>query len=67
MDPGSVLASLGTLGGRLPRTVVVGCQAADVSEGMGLTARVAGAVDRAVDTVRTVLDSLLLDTRTTVT
>jgi hydrogenase maturation protease len=61
MDPGSVLASLGSLGGRLPRTVVVGCQVADVSEGMGLSAPVAAAVDRAVAEVRALLDSALLE------
>jgi hydrogenase maturation protease len=55
MDPGSVLASLG---GRLPRTVVVGCQVADVTEGIGLSAPVADAVDRAVATVRTLLGTL---------
>jgi hydrogenase maturation protease len=62
MDPGSVLASLGALGGRLPRTVVVGCQVADVSDGIGLSPPVAEAVDGAVATVRTVLDSALLRT-----
>ena len=51
MDPAAVLASLRSLGGRLPRTVVVGCQAADTTEGMGLTPAVAAAVDRAVQIV----------------
>lgn len=60
MDPGTVLASLRPLGGRLPRTIVVGCQVADVGEGMGLSAPVAAAVDRAVETVLTLLDSLRL-------
>ncbi|GAA0932852.1 hydrogenase maturation protease [Virgisporangium aurantiacum] len=64
MDPGSVLAGLGSLGGRLPRTVVVGCQVADVSEGIGLSAPVAGAVDRAVTTVRDLLDALSVDAGT---
>jgi hydrogenase maturation protease len=59
MDPGSVLASLGSLGGRLPRTVVVGCQVADVSDGIGLSAPVSGAVERAVVAVTGLLDSLL--------
>ena len=61
MDPGSVLAGLGSLGGRLPRTVVVGCQVADVTEGIGLSAPVAGAVDRAVATVHALLDAITID------
>jgi len=52
MDPGAVFASLAALGGRLPRTAVVGCQAACVDEGIGLSAPVAAAVDVAVDEVR---------------
>ncbi len=56
MDPATVLASLAALGGRLPaRTVVVGCQVADTGEGMGLTARVAAAVDEAVRAVRSLV------------
>jgi hydrogenase maturation protease len=51
MDPGSVLASLGLLGGRLPPTVLVGCQVQDVSEGMGLSEPVEAAVGPAVDAV----------------
>jgi hydrogenase maturation protease len=60
MDLGSVLSSLRLLGGRLPRTLVVGCQVRDVGEGMGLSAPVAGAVDGAVTTVRALVDSLVL-------
>ena len=55
MDPHSVLASLGD---RLPRTVVVGCQVADVTEGIGLSPPVADAVDRAVATVRRLVDEV---------
>jgi hydrogenase maturation protease len=44
--------------------VVVGCQVADISEGIGLSAPVAGAVDRAVTTVRTLLDALTVDSGT---
>jgi hydrogenase maturation protease len=47
MDPVSVLGSLGALGGELPPTYVVGCRPADLSEGIGLSAPVAGAVDEA--------------------
>jgi hydrogenase maturation protease len=61
MDPGSVLASLSSLGGRLPRTVVVGCQVQDVDEGIGLSPPVRATVDKAVATVLGLLDSVLLE------
>jgi hydrogenase maturation protease len=51
MEPTAMLASLGSLGGRLPRTYVVGCEPADVTEGIGLSAPVAAAVGRAVELV----------------
>lgn len=59
MAPVSVLASLGDLGGRLPRTYVVGCEPARVDEGMGLTPVVAAAVDPAIDLVLEVLGERL--------
>ena len=59
MAPVSVLASLGQLGGALPPTWVVGCQAADVGEGMGLTPAVEGAVDGAVTLVHELLGARL--------
>jgi hydrogenase maturation protease len=59
MDPGSVLASLRLLGGRLPRTFVVGCQARDLNDGIGLSGPVVEAVDPAVATVLELLDSVL--------
>jgi hydrogenase maturation protease len=53
MDPATVLAGLGTLGGRLPpRTLLVGCQVADTDDGMGLTPPIAAAVEGAVDAVQ---------------
>jgi hydrogenase maturation protease len=55
MEPVSVLASLGAMGGKLPPTYVVGCEPADVDDGMGLTPAVAAAVDRAVEAVLEVL------------
>ncbi|MGW1376331.1 hydrogenase maturation protease [Streptomyces sp. NPDC002446] len=53
MTPDAVLALLGTLsagtGGRPPRRVlVVGCEPAEVAEGIGLSAPVEAAVDEAV-------------------
>jgi hydrogenase maturation protease len=46
MEPTAVLASLASLGGRLPRTFVIGCEPSDVSEGMGLSPPVAAAAAR---------------------
>lgn len=51
MEPTAMLASLGSLGGQLPRTYVVGCEPAAVDEGIGLSAPVEAAVDRAVELV----------------
>jgi hydrogenase maturation protease len=59
MDPVAVLANLGSLGGELPRTLVVGCQPLDVEEGMGLTPPVTAAVDVAITTINELLDDLL--------
>jgi len=59
MEPTAVLASLGRLGGSLPTTYVVGCEPSSVDEAMGLSAPVAAAVPRAVETVvRLVHDEL---------
>lgn len=59
MDPAAVLASLGSLGGELPPTYVVGCQPADVSEGMGLTPAVEAAIEPAVEAVISLLGERL--------
>jgi len=59
MAPVAVLASLGQLGGSLPPTYIVGCQPADVGEGMGLTPAVAAAVEPAIDLVYEVLSEHL--------
>ena len=56
MEPTAMLASLGALGGRLPRTFVVGCEPADVAERIGLSPPVAAAVDRAVELVTGLLE-----------
>jgi hydrogenase maturation protease len=55
MDPASVLALLRSLGGGVERLLVVGCEPADVEEGMGLSEPVARAVDEAVRVVRELL------------
>jgi hydrogenase maturation protease len=56
MEPTAMLASLGSLGGRLPRTYVVGCEPLDTDERIGLSAPVAAAVDRAVELVERLLE-----------
>ena len=47
MDPAALLGNLRGLGGRLPRTFVVGCEPETVAEGIGLSEPVAAAVDAA--------------------
>ncbi len=49
MSPDVVLATLARLGGSVERIRIVGCQPADLQDGMGLTPAVEAAVDRAVD------------------
>lgn len=56
MDPAAVLANVRSLGGEVPRTLIVGCQPADVNEGMVLSDAVEAAVEPAVALVREVLD-----------
>jgi hydrogenase maturation protease len=58
MDPAAVFASLTALGGRPPYTIVVGCEAGSVDDGIGLTDAVAAAVPRAIYAVREVLAGL---------
>jgi hydrogenase maturation protease len=55
MNPAVVLGMLSGLGGRVDRVVVVGCQPANLDEGIGLSPPVAAAVDRAVEVVGEVL------------
>ena len=55
MDPVAVLSNLATLGGELPPTYVVGAQALDVDEGIGLSEPMAAAVPVAVATLRSLL------------
>ena len=63
MAPVAVLAGLGRLGGSLPPTYVVGCQPADVGDGIGLTPAVAAAVDGAIALVHDLLEHQLGLTR----
>ena len=59
MAPVAVLASVSQLGGTLPPTYVVGCQPANVEEGIGLSEAVAAAVPQAIAAIRTLLDQRL--------
>lgn len=61
MDPSAVFASVLHLGGRLPRTRIVGCEPASLDEGMGLSPPVERAVPAAVTMIRELLES---ETRT---
>lgn len=47
MNPAAVLAMAGDLGARVGRVLVLGCEVAQVAEGMGLSAPVAAAVPAA--------------------
>jgi hydrogenase maturation protease len=59
MAPVAVLASLGRLGGQLPPTYVVGCEPADVAEGIGLSPAVGAAVEPAMALVHDLLSEQL--------
>ncbi len=59
MDPASVLALLRSLGGRIGRLLVVGCEPADVDDGIGLSEPVAGALEEACRVVRHLIDQEL--------
>jgi hydrogenase maturation protease len=59
MDPGAVFASLNALGGTPPYTVVIGCEAANVVGGIGLSDEVTAAVPDAVRAVEEVVARLL--------
>lgn len=59
MDPATVLATVRQLGGRVPRTVVVACEPADLGEGIGLSQPVDAAVEPTMSAVRDLLAELL--------
>jgi hydrogenase maturation protease len=49
MNPDLVLSTLSRLGGSVDKIFIVGCQPADLQDGMGLTPPVAAAVEDAVE------------------
>src|SRR4051794_19227807 len=52
LDPVALLGAINALGGAAKRTLIVGCEAADVGDGIGLSPSVRTAVDEAVTVVR---------------
>ena len=56
MNLPTVFAAVRELGGRLPRTLIVGCEPEAVEPGMGLSASVASAVPLAVQLIRDLLN-----------
>jgi hydrogenase maturation protease len=58
MDPAAVFASLNALGGSPPYTVVIGCEAQSVDEGIGLSTPVEAAVPRAIAALEEILSRL---------
>lgn len=64
LDPASVLGMLKSLGGSVGQTIVVGCEPADLNEGIGLSEPVALAVDEAVAVVRRLVNERTKETST---
>jgi hydrogenase maturation protease len=58
IDPAAVIGTLKALGGAPPRTIVVGCEVADIGEGMALSEPVAASVTDAVTAIEDVLSRL---------
>jgi hydrogenase maturation protease len=51
MNPMAVFSLVATMGGAMPRVLIVGCEPESVEEGMGLSTPVAAAVQTAVEMV----------------
>jgi hydrogenase maturation protease len=59
MSPDVVLATLARLGGSVEKIFIVGCQPANLGDGMGLTPAVAAAVDGATQMCRQLVSEML--------
>lgn len=57
MDPRAVFMAVKQMGGTLPRTRIVGCEPADLSEGMCLSDPVQQAIEPAVEMIRRLIES----------
>ncbi|MGH3633373.1 hydrogenase maturation protease [Mycobacterium sp.] len=62
MDPATVFASLRALGGAPPRTIVVGCEVADIGDRIGLSDAVRAVVPEAVSAVESAVAMLRAET-----
>jgi len=60
LDPWAVFALVEQLGGRMPRTRVVGCEPQDLSEGMSLSEPVQDAIQPAISMIRRLIESEVL-------
>lgn len=56
MELPGVFAAVRSMGGRLPRVLIVGCEPALIAEGIGLSAPVAAAVEAAVEIALALLE-----------
>ena len=63
LAPDEVFAMLASLGGRPGRSLVVACEPADTSPGMGLSDAGTGALPRAVRAVEEILDEITAERR----
>jgi hydrogenase maturation protease len=59
MSPEIVLSALANLGGEVGRVLIVGCQPADLSDGIGLSPRVEARVDAAADLCRQLVEEIM--------
>jgi hydrogenase maturation protease len=57
MNLPTVFAAVRELGGAMPRTLVVGCEPADLEPGIGLSPVVTGAIPGALDLIRTLINN----------
>lgn len=57
MDPGAVLVAVRQMTGTLPRTRIVGCEPADVGEGMELSEPVKRAIEPAIAMIRRLIEN----------
>jgi hydrogenase maturation protease len=57
MNPQAVLLAVRQMGGTLPRTRIVGCEPADLGEGMNLSQPVQQAIEPAVAMIRRLIES----------
>jgi hydrogenase maturation protease len=55
LDPLAVLGMVASLGGEIGRVMVVGCEPADIGDGIGMSPPVAAAVDDAIRMVEEIL------------